>query len=345
MASGLGPYEIATRLDAPVGAIDGIATSPMLCERDSTDGRLLGADGWSFELKLDGVRILADKRGGDVTLSYRKQRDATEAYPEIARAVATFSEQRLLLDGEIVAFDDQGNPDFQLLGQRIQASGDRVARAAALVPVVYVPFDILAVGDRDLTSMPIEVRRAILEAALPDVDASRGPVRALPTFPDGHALMALCRERGLEGVVAKRAGSAYRLGVRSPDWVKVKAELAANLVVVGWTEGEGGRARLGALDVASWEGQELVVRGTVGSGLDEAAIDGLLGLLRSLEVSKPAVPNIARNTKRRHFVKPSLVVSVRYGGMTREGILKFPVFRGVRPDLDVEDCVIAKRAP
>ena len=332
--------QLAIELGAPAGDRDGNKLVPMLCGRDETAERVLAQDGWLFELKLDGVRIVADKRGPRVTLAYRRLRDATESYPEIAEALALLAEPRVVLDGEIVAFDEAGKPDFQRLGSRIHVRGPGARRVARSVPVVYVVFDVLVVGDRDVTGLPIEARKRILERILGSAPGS-GPIRLQPTFDDGKALFQQCRERGLEGVVAKRTGSTYRPDDRSADWVKVKCEIDADLVVVGWTEGEGKRASLGALDIAAYDGDRLVLRGSVGSGLDDDQSDALLDRLRPLEVPKPVAEGKPTRLKRgRHFTRPELVVSVRYLGTSKEGILRHPVLRGVRADLAPEDCIL-----
>jgi len=339
--------ELAALLKAPLRELDARRISPMLCERDITGGKLLEATGYTFELKLDGVRIVADKRGDEVGLAYRKLRDATDAYPEIAAAVATLDEPRVVLDGEVVAFDAEGNPDFQLLGQRIGASGPhRVRHVAALIPVVFVIFDVLAIGPHDLTGMPIEARRAILERLVPGGSAAGGAIRVPPHFPSGSALFELCRARGLEGVVAKREGSTYQVAVRSPDWVKIKCELDCDLIVVGWAEGEGSRTRLGALDVGAYDERGvLVVRGSVGSGLNDATIDDLLPRLVALEVpTSPAEGERPMKRSRRH-VRPEIVIAVRYLALSHEGVLKHPVFCGVRPDVSPQDCVLVFAGP
>lgn len=332
--------ELAIALGAPRGDRDGTKLVPMLCGRDETGERVLGHDGWIFELKLDGVRIVADKRGARVSLGYRRLRDATASYPEIAEALAELAEDRVVLDGEVVAFDEHGKPDFQRLGSRIHVRGRGARAAARSVPVVYVVFDVLVVGDHDVTGLPIEARKQILERVLAGTRPG-GLVRLHPTFADGKALFRVCREQGLEGVVAKRAGSTYRADDRSPEWVKVKCELDADLVVVGWTEGEGKRASLGALDIAAYDGERLLMRGSVGSGLDDDQIDVLLDRLRALEVDKPTALGKPTRAKRgRHYTRPELVVSVRYMGTSAEGTLRHPVFRGIREDLAPEDCTL-----
>ena len=332
---------LAIELGAPKGDRDGKKLVPMLCGRDETGERVLAESGWMFEVKLDGVRILADKRGDRVSLSYRKIRDATDTYPEIVDAVAQLAEPRLVLDGEVVAFDENGRPDFQLLGRRIQSRGSTIRRAAQSVPVVYVVFDVLVVGDRDVSGLPIEARKAILEQVLGARPELKERLRIQPVFSDGQELFRQCRAHALEGVVAKRAGSKYRTGDRSADWVKVKCELDADLVVIGWTDGAGTRGSLGALDVAAYDGERLVARGSVGSGLDDDAIDALLARLRPLEMPEPVIADGKLRPKRgRHFTRPEVVVSVRYMGISRDGLLRHPVFRGLRVDMAPEECVL-----
>lgn len=338
--------ELAEYLGARPGGLDGTKLVPMLCEREEAGSKVLGREGWLFELKLDGVRIIADKKGDRVALSYRKRRDATESYAEIADAVRTLADTRLVLDGEIVAFDEQGRPDFQRLGHRIQAGlGKRGGRAPASVPVVYVVFDVLAVGAYDVRAFPLEARKEILARVIPAEGAAGGLVRRHPTFDDGAELFRLCQEHRLEGVVAKKLGSSYRAGERSLDWLKIKAELDAEFVVIGWTEGESDRARLGALDLGAYEGDRLVFRGRVGSGLDASTIDLLLERLLPIEVDKPVAEGKYSPKPKRHHCLPELVVSVRYGGFSVDPsgarFLRFPVFRGVRPDVSPKDCTAA----
>jgi bifunctional non-homologous end joining protein LigD len=339
--------KLAARLGARVGEVAGRRTVPMLCGHDQTSARVLEQPGFLFEVKVDGVRIVCDKRGEDVALTYRSLRDATGTYPEIAAAISALGEPRVVLDGEIVAFDAEGRPDFQRLGRRIQARGREVARAARSVAVVYVVFDVLAVGDRDVRGLPLEARKRILAEVVPEATPAGAPLRLHPTFEDGPSLFRLCRENRLEGVVAKRRAAPYRSGEdgreppRTGDWIKVKCELDVDLVVCGWTEGEGKRRRLGALDLAAYEGGRLVVRGSVGSGLDEDTIDELLERLQELEVPRPTAEGTFLPKRGRHHARPEIVVSVRTMGVTSDGLLRHPVFRGVRPDMAPEDCTLA----
>ena len=333
----------AAELGGEASPVDGRRIAPMLCAQDDTKETILSRPGWVYELKLDGVRIIADKHGDRVSLAYRKARDATVTYPEIAEALRLVGERRLVLDGEIVAFDEGGKPNFQRLARRIHLSSDRdVYLARRAVPVSYVVFDVLAVGAYDVRKLPLASRRELLELAFAGVDD--GPVRVHPQLDDGKALFALCREHGLEGVVAKRVESTYRVGERSADWVKVKCERDDELVVIGWTKGEGRRQRLGALDLGAYADGELVVRGRVGSGLDEATIDALLERMAPLAVDAPVARGKYERKAGRTHVRPEIVVSVRYLGWSDEGMLRFPVFRGVRDDVPPDECRCGPKA-
>jgi bifunctional non-homologous end joining protein LigD len=327
------PVQLAEALGAPRGELDAARVKPMLC---STDGLGLARKGYVYELKLDGARILAEKRGAEVRLFYRSGRDAAPQYPEIAEAVAGLDVDRVLLDGEIVALDDEGRPSFEKLQRRIAVDDKReVARARREVPVVFVAFDVLSVGPYVVTSLPLVHRRALLAAAV-------SGATLVTTFDgvedDGTALFELCKARGLEGVVGKRLDGPYRPGDRTADWFKVKTEKDADFVVVGYTRGEGGRSRMGALDVASFDDAgELVLRGRVGSGLTERAIDKLLPLLDAI-ASKTPTSRGTYEPKVRVHVAPRYVVRVRYLGWSSDGKLRFPVFRGLRDDVPPGEC-------
>ncbi len=333
----------ATRLPP---SFDARRLSPMLCAAPTKRGAageraILRDRAYAFELKLDGVRILAEKDGDRVTLVYRKGRDATLAYPEVSEAMRAIPVDRVVLDGEIVAFDETGRPNFQRLGRRIHLAAPRdVAHARARVPVVFVVFDALVVGDLSLLTVPLEERQALVESLV----GAEGTIRRQPVMEDGEALLALCQAHGLEGVVAKKRGSTYTPGpARTRDWLKIKCERDAELVVVAWTGGDGTRQRLGALDVASYDAGVLRVRGRVGSGLDERTIDWLLPRLEALRVDAPTAEGRYEPKKVRHHVRPEIVVSVRYLGWSEDGSLRFPVFRGVRDDVPPAECTVSPR--
>ncbi len=328
--------ERAATLGAPLGEVETRSLSPMLCASTAVT---LDDDERLYELKLDGVRIVADRRGDDVSLRYRAHRLATAAYPEIARAVSALAAKRVVLDGEIVAFDDSGRPSFQLLGRRIHLTRPHdVRRAVADVPVVYMVFDLLQLGDRDLRALPLIERKRLLG----ELVCGKGLIRVLDHIEgEGSVLFAFCEQQDLEGLVAKRKASPYRLGPRrSQDWIKVKRLREADFVVVGWEQSDKAR-RLRSLLLAAYDGEKLVLRGKAGSGLDDASIDWFLERLP--ELAQPKCAAVGRLTKhgKRHYVRPELVVSVSFAGQSNGGSLRFPVFRGMRNDVAPEACVLS----
>lgn len=312
------------------------AVSPMLCSRVDDAVRLVEQDGWLFEPKLDGGRVVAHVDGPRVTLRYRSKLDCTHAFPEVVDALAALPASAVL-DGEVCAFDENGVPSFAEVAPRFHLKKERdVALARSRAPVSFLAFDILGLEGHDLTTLPIETRRDLLKGALPTSPA----IRVVDAYEDGHALLAFAREHGLEGLVAKRKGSPYVEGPRRTDfWKKVKFEREMDLVVLGWTRGEGSRKELGALEVGAYDGERLVSVGRVGSGIHESAVKALLPLLLENEASEAAC-DIRELKPGTRFVRPSLVVSVRFSGVTRDGSLRFPVFRGVRPDIETETCVV-----
>ncbi len=333
--------ELSALLDAkeaPVGSVDAEKLVPMIC---ALSGAGLEQPGWLYELKLDGVRIVADKSRDDVALRYRTLRPAGSTYPEIARAVRALAPERVVLDGEIIAFDDRGRPSFGRLAHRIQARRPfDVERAQLDVPVVYVVFDVLAVGDRDLSSLPLATRKEILAHVI----RGSGLVRTLDhVVDDGTPLWQFCEAREIEGVVAKRAGSRYVPGpARTEEWVKIKRERAEDFVVVGWVEGKAGRGTLGSIEVATYVGSRLVSRGAVGSGLDDRTVRDLSRRLSALEVAEPTADGQGtRAGAVRHPVRPEVVVRVQFAGWTDGGHLRHPVFLGLREDSDASSCTAA----
>jgi bifunctional non-homologous end joining protein LigD len=312
--------------------------TPMLCTVEPID---LAKPGYLYELKLDGARLLAHREGSSVTLRYRTGRNATESYPEVARAVRALATERLILDGEVVAFDEQGRPDFQKLGGRIHATRALEARRAAReTPVCFLVFDLLAIDQLDLRGLPLRERKRLLARVAP----GKGVIRVLDHLQDdGQALWEFCAQQGLEGVVAKRADAPYSLGPRrTGDWVKRKREREDDLVVVGFTRGEGARDALGALELATYAGERLVYRGRVGSGIDGELLQRLLSRLKPLIVDEPPLPGPLPDAPRgRSFVRPELVVSVRHAGFTNDGHLRHPVLRGLRDDVAPDACTAA----
>jgi bifunctional non-homologous end joining protein LigD len=335
--------QIVSELEAEAEALGAVRAplevstlTPMLC---AMTGAELVDEARIYELKIDGVRIVADKHARAVALRYRNGRAASSSYPEIARAVSALAPERVVLDGEVVAFDAEGRPSFQRIMPRIHAERPLDVRSAMNeVPVSYLVFDLLALNDFDLRSLPLVARKALLMKLV----RGKGYVRALDHLEaDGRPLFELCRAQRLEGVVAKRAASPYRHGPRrSDDWVKLKSERDDEFVVIGFMRGKGGRSALGALCVASYSGERLLYRGRVGSGLDAATLSSLARELDARRVDAfPASGKPPEDAKGALWVRPELVVSVRFLGFTDgETRLRAPVYRGLRSDVLPGDC-------
>lgn len=307
--------------------VPGAPLKPML----AMTGQLPADAGWAYEFKWDGVRALADIVGHRQHLYARSGVDITVAYPELI----TLAEQvdDALLDGEVVLFTD-GQPSFTALAERMHVrNAAKAARLAASVPVTYMIFDLLRLHGEDLTGRPWRERRAALESL--GLGAARWAVP--PAFPDGPATYEAAGEHGLEGVMAKRVDSAYRPGVRSPDWVKVKLEVTGDFVVGGWRPGA---RKIGGLlvGVPRPDGR-LTYRGRVGGGIGAALEWELLRELEPLRtVGSPFAGDVPREDARGAiWVTPQIVVEVKYGQRTPDGRLRFPRILRLRPDKPAEE--------
>lgn len=282
---------------------------------------------WAFEIKWDGVRALAFVEAGRVRLQNRNGVDITGRYPEVATCR---SDRQLLVDGEVVAFDAQGRPSFNAL-----------VRHSA--PAHYMVFDLLHLDGRTLLDVSYVERRALLaELSLGDPGRA-GPAWQVPAYHlgDGADLFEATREKGLEGLVAKRLDSRYLPGKRSGSWLKLKHRHQQELVVGGWIPGEGRRSgTLGALLVGHHSRADLNFAGRVGSGFSDAELvelgSILNGLARNDEPFGPApdarVPRpLARQAR---WVEPCLVVEVAFAEWTPDGRLRHPSYLGTRDDVD-----------
>ena len=310
--------------------VPGAPLTPML----ATAGRLPRGPGWSYEFKWDGVRVLSVFDGGPPRLYARSGATVTLAYPEISPLELP---PGTLLDGEMVVFDAAGRPSFTALAERMHVREPaRAARLAVTLPVTYMIFDLLRYAGEDLMHLPYAVRRARLE----DLGPAGTNWMVPPVFPDGAATAAAARENRLEGVVAKRLDTPYVPGLRSPDWVKVKFDRTGDYVVGGWRPGA---RRLGGLLVGLPAGDgRLAFRGRVGGGISGDAERELLSVLRPLadRTSPFAAGAVPREDARgAHWVRPEVVVEVRYGNRTPDKRLRFPRFLRLRPDKTPAECV------
>ena len=287
---------------------------------------------WSYEVKWDGVRALVAVQGGRVTLTSRNRNDVTASYPELQELAAGVP---VLLDGEVVAFDDRGRSDFGRLQTRMHVGRPAEALVRA-TPVQLLLFDVLHAGGRSLLDESHAVRRELLESL--DLEGAHWSVP--PAFDDGVDLLAVTQEQGLEGVVAKRRDSRYLPGRRSEAWVKVKHVRRTSAVVAGWKPGEGGRAgRIGSLLLGVPGPDGLEYAGHVGTGFSAATLALLaerLGPLRR-DTSPFATPVPRQYAKDAVWVEPLLVVEVDYTEWTKDGRLRHPSYKGLRDDYDPKD--------
>jgi bifunctional non-homologous end joining protein LigD len=294
-------------------------------------------EAYGFEVKWDGIRTVLFCDHGHLHLQGRNFSDFTPRYPEVRELARELGARRLVLDGEVVAFDDEGRPSFERLQARMHlASDSAVKRRMRDTPVTYVIFDLLYLEGRPTMPLPYEDRRQLLDAL-----ELEGPAWRTPAYHpgEGSALLEATRELGIEGIVAKRLDCPYEPGRRTSGWIKVKNVCLQDVVVGGWTPGEGGRSSsLGALAVGVMEDGRLVYVGKVGTGFTERTL-AMLG--RELEpLRRPDSPFDGRQPpKGTVFVEPRLVASVEFREWTKSGTLRAPSFKGVRPDKDPQDCV------
>jgi bifunctional non-homologous end joining protein LigD len=299
--------------------------------------------GWRFEPKLDGIRGMVTLSTDSTKLVSRTGRDVTAQYPELHMMHELVNQVNAVMDGEIVAFDESGRNSFEALQQRMNLSSEReIKRMAAQIPVALVAFDLLFLDGRDLTGLELEGRRELLGLVVEE-----DPRLQLSTYVDGQGsdLVASAKRLGLEGVMAKRLGSRYRPGRRSPDWRKVKLVKTQDCVILGWTPGQGGRSTtLGALLVGAYDRGELIWIGQVGTGFTERMLATLMEMLSPLVRSTPSMDDPSlRSLTDATFVEPEVVCEVEYLEITKS-TRKFraPSFKGLRPDKLPEDCELER---
>ena len=309
-------------------------------------------EGWVFEIKYDGYRLIADGAGGEPVLWSRNGNDITGTFPDIARAVRGLPYAGVVLDGEVVVHDDAGLPSFSRLQRRgrLQRSSD-IARTALDLPAVFYAFDLLGFAGLDLRDLPLLARKALLREVLPTV----GPVRYSDhVATQGQAMYEQVTAMRLEGIVAKKADSRYR-SRRSTSWYKIRAVKTDDFLVVGYTDPKGGRGGFGALHLAQYEDAgegELVYAGSVGTGFSDDLLDEIMGSLRALEASTeedsgrsgrkgnpPAFGGSVPKGSSHHWVQPELVAEVRYKEFTEGGVIRHPAFVRLRDDKPPQECI------
>ena len=311
--------------------------APMLATL-GTEGELGDTSEWTFEMKWDGIRAIAEVVHGQVRFASRNGIDITSSYPELA-AIADAVRGDAIVDGEIVALNKAGRPDFSLLQRRMGVTKKAdVERLMGTTPVHFMVFDLLEHDGESLLKQPYTDRRDALEGAVHSV----GPIQVPPVFEgDVGAAMSTSRQLGLEGVMAKRRTSTYSVGRRVRSWLKVKHHLTQEVVIGAWKPGAGSRAhRVGSLLMGIPEEDGLRFVGRVGTGFTTRDLDDIAVKLGRLErKTSPFTGLAAVDAADAHYVSPTLVGEVEFAEWTPTGKLRQPSWRGWRPDKRPDEVV------
>jgi bifunctional non-homologous end joining protein LigD len=293
-------------------------------------------DGWVFELKLDGYRVLAAREHGVAKLLSRNGHDITATFPEVARAVEALPYDGLVLDGEMVVHDASGKPSFQRLQQRAQLGrAIDVRHGSVELPAQLYVFDLVACEGFDARPLPLTARKSALQKLLP----AAGALRFLEHFvTEGERLYDHVVQLGLEGVVGKRADAPYK-GGRSDQWLKVRVDRTDDFVVVGFSRPKGSRSGFGALHLAQYENGELTYAGRVGSGFTDNQLKDVSASLEEHVRKTPPCGGPVPRSKEGTWVEPRLVCEVRFKEWTAEALLRQPVFVRFRDDKEPKECV------
>lgn len=303
----------------------------------------VSGDTWLLEIKYDGFRALGVINDGEVELWSRNHKPLNDRFPEVVDALKNLKCASAIVDGEVAALDEAGRPTFQLLQNRESAEG-------SAAPLIYYAFDLIHLDGKSLVNEPIEMRKAALEKLL---KRAAGCIRFSPTFEeDPELLLEQVRKQGLEGIIGKRRNSIYEPGRRSGTWVKKRIALDQEFVIGGYTPPQGGRAYFGALLIGYYEGDKLLYAGKVGTGFNSKLLAELHGKFGKIRSNQNPFSNIPVTRKPRFgagataaalrdvvWLKPELVCQLKFSEWTREGILRQPVFLGLREDKRAREVV------
>jgi bifunctional non-homologous end joining protein LigD len=295
---------------------------------------------WLFEVKWDGYRVEAVVRDGKVSIFTRNGHDAETYFPRLLTPASWIDAKEAIVDGEVVALDDRGRPDFSLLQERIS-----LGRTGRPVPLVFQAFDLLYHDGRSLLDVALEDRKRLLELVIRPTNRVQ---LAQPIDTEGVAFFEAVKAQELEGIVAKHRRSRYEPGRRTSAWLKIKARPEQELVVGGWTPGEGNAKELGAVVVGVYDGERLKFAGKVGSGFDGRTRKVLREHLDALETDAPAFdPAPSTDYRGRwggdlagvHWIRPELVIRAELGGWTRDGHVRQTSFKGLELGRDPREVV------
>jgi bifunctional non-homologous end joining protein LigD len=290
-------------------------------------------DDWRHEVKWDGVRALTRIAAGTVTMTSRNANRITAAWPDLSTPPDVGDDT--VVDGEIIALNERGVPDFRVLADRMHVrKAATVARLAARVPATYMVFDLLRLDGEDLCGLPLHERRR----RLGELDLGRSGWQVPAEYDDGAMLLEATRAQGLEGIVSKRVDSTYRPGQRTPHWLKFPHRHRGSFVIGGWRPQTGTRDRLAALLVGEPTPDGLMYRGRVGSGIGPKQSRSLTELLAGLTTAaSPFADEVPRvDAEGTTWVEPVVVVDIDTHGLGYER-LRQPSYQGVRTDLTPEE--------
>jgi len=292
---------------------------------------------WLYEIKWDGYRAVTFLEHGVVRLVSRNQNDLTAAYPELRYVGGSIRARAAILDGEIVALDEQGRPSFNLMQQRtgIGAGGHRIQRTRDDVPIVYYVFDLLYLDGYNLMAAELEQRKQLLASVLTPSNLIRYSDHYIG---NGKALYRAAAERALEGIVAKRRSSPY-VPKRSRDWLKIKLVRQQECVIGGYTDPRGSREHFGSIVLGLYADKDrLIHAGHAGSGFTERSHADLWKRLHALETRRSPFFGTVESMRPVHFVKPQLVAEIKFTEWTHDMKMRAPVFEGLRFDKKPEEC-------
>jgi bifunctional non-homologous end joining protein LigD len=294
---------------------------------------------WLFEIKWDGYRALSFIQAGKVRLVSRNQNDLTPQYPELHELAKFVKAETAIVDGEIVALDEQGRASFSLMQQRtgLREHGRRAAPRRD-IPVLYYLFDLIYIEGYDLRRVSLEDRKRVLQ----DLILAGGPVRFSDHFPQGTALFKAAKENGLEGIIAKRRTSCYEER-RTREWLKIKITQTVDCVIGGYTDPEGSREYFGSIVLGLYDKKNNLLHvGQAGTGFTHATLKQIFSVLKEHETNRSPFHGSV-DARRVRWVRPALVAEIKFTEWTHEtadgGLkLRAPVFMGLREDKEPQEC-------
>ena len=329
----------STTAGSPGASLSPTSLEPMYC----SIGTDIPGDGWTFEPKYDGIRVLAFATSSEVRLITRNGKDKAQQFPEIVAALkklASQTKRSMILDGEIVALIDGEPGRFQELQSRMHVKESHmIQRNTSSRPAALILFDILVDGDEALLREPWSARRARLlkrvgkkvSTQIRITESSEG---------DGKKMLAKARREGWEGIIAKRVDSRYEPGNRSRNWLKLKIEFREEFVVGGYTEPRNTREHIGAILLGYFDNGRFIYVGHTGGGFTRKSLAEMYKLLKPLERKASPFEETPKTNEKAHWVSPEVVVEVKFGEWTADRRLRQPIFLGIRDDKNAKDVEI-----